>query len=95
MLMVLGGCDALVFTGGIGRNSPTVRSKALEGTEDLGFMIDETKNNSREKNSPQCPILDISADTSRVKILAVETFEELMMARLSMKVLKNSGESSF
>ena len=44
MLMVLGGCDALIFTGGIGRNSPTVRRR-LEGAADLGFRIDETKNN--------------------------------------------------
>lgn len=95
MLMVLGGCDALIFTGGIGRNSPTVRSKALEGTGDLGFIIDETKNNPTGPPNSQCPILDISADASRVKILAIETFEELMMARLSMKVLKTSGEPFF
>lgn len=94
MLMVLGGCDALIFTGGIGRNSPTVRLKALEGTGDLGFIIDETKNNPTDPPNSQCPILDISADASRVKILAIETFEELMMARLSMKVLKTSGEPS-
>ena len=95
MLMVLGGCDALVFTGGIGRNSPTVRSKALEGTADLGFMIDETKNSPTGPPNSQCPILDISAGDSRVKILAIETFEELMMARLSMKVLTNSVEPLF
>ncbi len=87
MLMVLGGCDALIFTGGIGRNSPTVRSKTLEGTAELGFVIDEAKNNpSGEANSKE-DVLDISADASRVKILAIETFEELMMARLTLEVL--------
>ena len=90
MLMVLGGCDALIFTGGIGRNSPTVRSKALQGAAGLGFIIDETKNNPTGTANSKGAVLDISADASRVKILAIETFEELMMARLSMKVLRRS-----
>ncbi len=37
MLMVLGGCDALIFTGGIGRNSPTVRSKSSSRNGRTGF----------------------------------------------------------
>ncbi len=88
MLMVLGGCDALIFTGGIGRNSPTVRSKSLQGTAELGFMIDETKNNPTGESNSKEEVLDISADASRVKILAIETFEELMMARLTLEVLE-------
>ncbi len=92
MLMVLGGCDALVFTGGIGRNSPTVRSKALEGTAQLGFIIDETKNTPTGEANSKEEILDISADASRVKILAIETFEELMMARLTKQVLGPSSK---
>ncbi len=87
MLMVLGGCDVLIFTGGIGRNSSTVRSKALQGTADLGFIIDETRNNPTGVANSKEAVLDISADASKVKILAIETFEELMMARLSMKAL--------
>ena len=88
MLMVLGGCDALIFTGGIGRNSPTVRSKSLQGTAEIGFMIDETKNNPTGQSNSKEEVLDISADASRVKILAIETFEELMMARLTLEVLE-------
>lgn len=78
MLMIMGGCDALVFTGGIGRNSAAVRTKALENTENLGFIIDEDKNNDPE---PGAPVHDISHAYSKIKILTVQTFEELMMAR--------------
>jgi acetate kinase len=87
MFMVLGGCDALVFTGGIGRNSPTVRRKSLQGAEALGFRIDEARN--REQGIVAA-VLDISHPESRVKILAVNTFEELMMARECLEVVKRA-----
>lgn len=87
MLMVLGGCDALVFTGGIGRNSSTVRRKSLHGTEALGFKIDEAKN--REPASSTA-VVDISHVDSRVKILAVSTFEEIMMARECLEVVNRT-----
>lgn len=90
MLMVLGRCDVLVFSGGIGRNSATVRHKALEGTEDLGFIIDEEVN-STSRASIRNPVVDISAAQSRVKILVVRTFEELMMARQCMEVVRELG----
>ncbi|MEJ2718485.1 MAG: acetate kinase [Deltaproteobacteria bacterium] len=90
MLMVLGRCDVLVFAGGIGRNSPTVRQKALEGTEELGFIIDSNIN-STSRASIHNPVVDISAAHSRVKILVVRTFEELMMARQCMDVVRELG----
>lgn len=95
MLMVLGGCDGLVFTGGIGLHSMTVRSKVLEHTEGLGFVIDQAKNRAPEPTTTQSPVLDISAPASRVKILVIRTFEELMMARLCVRTLqrRTSGQS--
>jgi acetate kinase len=84
MLMVLGGCDALIFTGGIGLNSPAVREKILAGTRELGFEIDP-KANVEARATESTPVLDISAAGSRVKILAIRTFEELMMARQCLK----------
>jgi acetate kinase len=86
MLMVLGGCDILVFTGGIGLNSPRVRSKSLEGTASLGFVLDEAKNTGPEKATEENPVVKISAASSGVRILVVRTFEELMMARQCLKV---------
>jgi acetate kinase len=85
--MALGGCDVLIFTGGIGRNSATVRSKSLKGAKGLGFVIDEAKNGT-VSTTPEYPVADISAASSRVKILVVRTFEELMMARQCAAVVE-------
>jgi acetate kinase len=93
MLMVLGGCDVLIFTGGIGLNSPTVRSKSLEGAAALGFVIDGAKNTGPERAGAENPVVEISAASSRVRILVVRTFEELMMARQCMKVVGKTGTS--
>jgi len=84
MLMVLGGCDVLIFTGGIGCNSPTVRSRALDGTDDLGFVIDEALNS---RACTESPVTDISSPTSRTRILVIRTFEELMMARQCLQAI--------
>lgn len=91
MLMVLGGCDALVFTGGIGSNSPTVRAKVLAGTQRLGFTVDPEKN-ARARTSPDNPVEDISSASSLTRILVIETFEELMMARQCRKVLTGTDK---
>lgn len=86
MLMVLGGCDALIFSGGIGQNSATVRTMVLEGTSALGFVIDETRNTTGPAVT-DAVTLDISDASSKVKILVMETREELMMARQCLKVV--------
>jgi acetate kinase len=88
MLMVLGGCDVLIFAGGIGRNSPTVRSKVLDGAADLGFVIDDTKNRGSERATAETPVVDISAASSRVRIFVIRTFEELMMARQCLQAME-------
>lgn len=90
MLMVMGGCDTLIFTGGIGLNSATVREKVLEGTAGLGFLIDAGKNRSPERATAENPTLDISHPESRIRILVVRTFEELMMARECLHVLERT-----
>jgi acetate kinase len=90
MLMVMGGCDTLIFTGGIGLNSSTVRAKVLDGTAGLGFVIDEGKNQSPERATAENPTLDISHRESRIRILVVRTFEELMMARECLNVLERT-----
>jgi acetate kinase len=93
MLMVMGGCDTLIFTGGIGLNSSTVRAKVLEGTDGLGFVVDEDKNQSPERASAENPTLDISHSESRIRILVVRTFEELMMARECLHVLEKTRKT--
>lgn len=70
---VLGGIDALVFTGGIGENSPEVRRRSCEGLAALGIVVDEERNQVRGAS-------EIQSDGSRVKVLVVPTNEELEIA---------------
>jgi acetate kinase len=69
----LGGLDSLVFSGGIGENSPEVRRRACEGLEFLGITLDEGRNTSGE------PL--ISADASPTRVRVIRTDEETMIAR--------------
>jgi len=71
MSAVLGGLDALVFTGGIGENSARVRREVCEGMEWLGIAIDEDRNAGNAR--------DIGTD--RVRVMVIPTNEELVMAR--------------
>jgi len=73
-LAILGGIDALIFTGGIGEHAPLVRSKVVEGLGDLfGFHLDEVANMQNHT-----PIIHLK--TSPVALLVVETNEELQIA---------------
>lgn len=71
MSAVLGGLDALVFTGGIGENSARVRREVCEGMEWLGIAIDGDRNADNAR--------DIGTD--RVRVMVIPTNEELVMAR--------------
>ncbi|MBC6996800.1 acetate/propionate family kinase [Neolewinella lacunae] len=77
---VMGGVDAIVFTGGIGENSPVIRHRAAQRLDFLGAIINEDKNHSA-KLSDQAPVFDFSMQHSRVKLLAVRTDEQLAIAR--------------
>src|SRR4051812_25580650 len=70
---VLGGLDALVFSGGIGENSPEVRRRACEGLGFLGVDLDEARNAAGEPS--------ISTAASPVKVRVIRTDEETMIAR--------------
>jgi len=78
----MGGLDAIVFGGGIGRNSPVIRAMALEGLECLGVQLDADKNRSAVGGS------DISADGSTVRIYVVDTNEEIVVARKAKNLLE-------
>jgi len=80
---VLGTVDAIVFTAGIGENSPEVRGGACEGLEKFGIEIDPEKNAPRSKQ-PRV----ISTDSSDVKVLVVPTNEELQIATESFEILE-------
>jgi acetate kinase len=69
----LGGVDALVFTAGIGENSPEIRKRICEASGWLGIELD------RDANASKAP--RISTITSKVSAWMIPTNEELMIAR--------------
>lgn len=80
---ILGGLETLVFTGGIGENSPEVRSKICHELAFLGIEIDERKNINNDTI--------ISASASNVMVHVIKTNEELMIARLTNEFLQNNA----
>ena len=80
----MGGIDAVVFGGGIGRNSSAVRAQALSGLECLGIYLDEQRNVNAEGGD------DISVAGSPVRIYVVDTNEEIIVARKAKKLLEDT-----
>ncbi|MDR3622338.1 MAG: acetate/propionate family kinase [Paludisphaera borealis] len=78
MAAVLGGLDALVFSGGIGENSPEVRRRACEGLEFLGIALDDMRNESGE------PMISTDASPTRVRVIRTE--EEAVIARETIRL---------
>ena len=80
-IAAMGGIDAVVFGGGIGRNSASVRSLALTNLECFGIILDEAKNANANGGD------DISAESSSVRIYVVDTNEEIVVARKAQALL--------
>jgi acetate kinase len=80
-LAVLGGLDALVFSGGIGEHSARIRASASEGLEHLGIEIDN-KRNATANN-----ICAIEAPGRAIAVLVIPTDEELAIARQTRDLL--------
>ena len=78
----MGGVDAVVFGGGIGRKSNLVRALSLEGLDFLGITLDADKNRNPDGGD------DISADGSPVRIYVVDTNEEIVVARKAKALLE-------
>ncbi len=79
----LGGLDALVFTAGIGENSPAVRGRICRDAEWLGLELDRAAN---ERGGPR-----ISMAGSRVTAWAIPTNEELMIAQHTQRLIAHPG----
>ncbi|MGN1001726.1 MAG: acetate/propionate family kinase [Oscillospiraceae bacterium] len=71
----MGGCDAIVFTAGVGENGAANRAAICEGLEYMGVKICPTRNAERADEHL------ISTDDSTVKVFVIATNEELMIAR--------------
>jgi acetate kinase len=83
MVAALGGLDALVFTAGIGENSPEVRWAACANFNFLGLQLDPAKNISPH------PDRDISAPSSSVRVLVVQAQEDWAIARETWKLAQS------
>jgi acetate kinase len=80
---VLGGLDGLVFTAGIGENSPPIRARIIDACGWLGVRLDPQAN---QAGGPR-----ISAPESAVSAWVVSTNEELMIARHTLALVDGGG----
>jgi acetate kinase len=80
----MGGVDAIVFTGGIGQNPSVIQEMGCSGLEFMGVEVGSARNIGGE-----CYCM--SRSSSRVKVLAIPTDEELMIARETSWTLNIAG----
>lgn len=78
----LGGCDAIVFTAGVGERSPKTREDVLKKLAVLGIKVDSERNNVRSKEAL------ITTDDSKVPAYVIPTNEELMIAFDTYNLIK-------
>ncbi len=81
-IAVLGGVDAIVFTAGIGENSPLIRKLVVERLAYLGIKLNDEANNKRGE------ALAISTPDSKVKVFVIPTDEELVIAQDTVRLAK-------
>lgn len=82
----MGGLDSIVFTAGVGENSPKVRGIVTDGLEFLGVKIDQQKNESAIRKE-----VDISTDDAPVRTLVIPTNEELVIARDTERLVSGTA----
>ncbi|MGH9357908.1 MAG: acetate/propionate family kinase [Terriglobia bacterium] len=88
MAASLGGVDVLVFTGGIGENSPAVRAAACKGLEFLGLRLDESTNEGLSGDR------DIACDSSKGRVLVVRANEDFAIAAKCRTVARSRPHTS-
>ena len=87
-LAAMGGADAIVFTGGIGENSPEVRALICEGLQCMGLELDADRN---AKCTGGCEGL-ISTEGSRLAAYTIPTDEELLIARDTVRSVRRAPQ---
>ncbi|MEO1993072.1 MAG: acetate/propionate family kinase [Pirellulales bacterium] len=85
-MVELGGLDAIAFAGGIGENSPMIRSAVAAGLEDLGIAVDHQANGFPSEREHE-----ITGNESRVRVWVIPTNEELIVARLTRDCLTGTS----
>lgn len=85
MLADLDRLDAIIFTAGVGENTPLVRELACQTFDFLGVKIDSQKNNSRPVDT------DISTSASKVRVLVIHTQEDWAIAQECWRIVRGSS----
>lgn len=88
----MGGLDALVFTGGIGENSASMRRRICDGLAFMGLQLDLDRNAAPDLSSRAAP--QIQAYGSRVRVFVTETAEQLMIARETVEALEQTAPAT-
>jgi acetate kinase len=83
-LAAIGGAEAVIFTGGIGENSPEVRTRICAGLEWLGLDLDQKRNSEAAHGFEGL----ISKDESRLAAYVIPTDEELLIARDTVRCVQ-------
>lgn len=79
----LGGCDAILFTAGVGENSILIRQLIIESLEDsLPIELDRQANHIKRKEAR------ISTNSSKIQVWVIPTNEELVIARDTFRLMK-------
>jgi acetate kinase len=86
MVAVLGGIDALIFSGGVGENSAEVREAACKQLAFLGLKLDDAAN--RRGTSDR----DVAAPDSRVRVLIIRAQEDWAIAKECWRVMRVSTD---
>ena len=79
----MGGVDVIIFTGGIGENADEMRKSITSNFEYLGLEFADSKNKGVRGKE-----VELSKDSSKVKVWIVPTDEELVIARDTFDIVK-------
>ncbi|RKX34167.1 MAG: acetate kinase [Verrucomicrobia bacterium] len=83
-LAELNGCDALVFTGGIGENHPWLREEVCRNLESLGVRLNVSRNTEDFEVET-----DLSDEGSAARIYVIPANEELVVARETARLVSS------
>jgi acetate kinase len=87
MLVALGGCDALVFTGGIGENGANIRAAVCQGLNELGIELNEDRNEDIRGVEARLDGGAADPDSRSTQIWVLPTNEEMIVARQTLHAI--------
>jgi acetate kinase len=79
----LNGCDAIIFTAGVGENASLIRSKICKNLNFLGIELDEVRNENVPAGTRE---FKISAESSKTEVWVIATDEEMVIALDAAKI---------